>query len=100
IQGGVSYLADLYAQYGDWTTALLAYNAGPGNVARGTVPAVSYDYASSILASAGMSPTDAALEPASGTASASTDDSGDVLAASTGIPTWAWVAGIGALAAV
>jgi soluble lytic murein transglycosylase-like protein len=31
VQGGVSYLAKLYAQFGDWGTALAAYNCGPGN---------------------------------------------------------------------
>jgi len=96
IQGGVAYLSQLYAQYGDWNTALLAYNAGPGNVAAGTVPASSYSYASSVMANAGMSPTQAALTPAAGTSDGSGDDSGDALAVST----WAWVAGIGVLAAV
>ena len=39
IQGGVSYLAKLYKQFGDWTLALAGYNAGPGNVNKyGGVP--------------------------------------------------------------
>lgn len=30
--GGEAYLQQLYAKYGDWPTALAAYNWGPGNV--------------------------------------------------------------------
>jgi len=45
IQGGVNYLAQLYAQFGNWTQALEAYNAGPN----GNLNAVS-GYASSVLA--------------------------------------------------
>src|SRR5579862_2620680 len=33
-QGGVAYLAELFNQFGDWATALTAYNWGPGNVAK------------------------------------------------------------------
>ena len=44
IQGGVSYLAQLYNQFGDWATALAAYNCGPGN------PQGCTGYASSVLA--------------------------------------------------
>lgn len=31
-QAASQYLKDLYAQFGDWTLALAAYNCGPGNV--------------------------------------------------------------------
>jgi soluble lytic murein transglycosylase-like protein len=34
IQGGVSYLQQLYQQFGNWTDALAAYNWGPGNVSK------------------------------------------------------------------
>jgi soluble lytic murein transglycosylase-like protein len=44
IQGGVSYLAQLYAKFGDWATALAAYNCGPGN------PQGCTGYASTVLA--------------------------------------------------
>lgn len=35
IQGGITYLKQLYAKYGDWSTALAAYNFGPGNIDAG-----------------------------------------------------------------
>lgn len=33
-QGGNMYLAQLYAEFQDWATAVAAYNWGPGNVSR------------------------------------------------------------------
>jgi soluble lytic murein transglycosylase-like protein len=45
IQGGLSYLSQLLAQYGgDVSTALWAYNAGPGNVAKGNLPSETANY--------------------------------------------------------
>lgn len=35
IEGGVSYLAKMFARFGDWSKAILAYNAGAGNLAKG-----------------------------------------------------------------
>jgi hypothetical protein len=32
IQGGITYLKQLYQQYGSWDLALAAYNWGPGNL--------------------------------------------------------------------
>jgi hypothetical protein len=49
IQGGISYLAQLYKQFGDWAKALVAYNAGPTAAAAGTAPSVSLTYAQSVL---------------------------------------------------
>ena len=54
IEGGVRYLSNLFGQFGDWQTALEAYNGGPGNVARGTVSSAAQSYAQSILLSAGL----------------------------------------------
>lgn len=55
--GGAQYLESLYKQYGDWETALEAYNEGPGNLQANLVAGVapvSEDYATSILSAAGM----------------------------------------------
>lgn len=51
------YLSDLLKQeHGDLFKALEAYNAGPGRVARGTVPRSSVRYARDILAQEGRQP--------------------------------------------
>jgi len=49
IQGGISYLQQLYAQFGDWNSAIMAYNAGPGSVASGNIPASTQGYLQSVL---------------------------------------------------
>ncbi len=49
VDGGVRYLAHQLATFGDTQTALVAYNAGPGNVNRGTIPERAWDYAVSVL---------------------------------------------------
>lgn len=58
IQGGLTYLQQLYDQFGNWTAALEAYNEGPGRlqgqIAAGTTP-ISAGYASGILSAAGIS---------------------------------------------
>lgn len=48
IQGGLSYLKQMYAKFGNWTQALEAYNAGPNGNLSG-----SSGYAASVLANAG-----------------------------------------------
>lgn len=56
-QGGVSYLADLYDQFGNWVDALTAYNWGPGNVSTygaAAAPASTKQYVANALASAGL----------------------------------------------
>lgn len=50
IYGGISYLAQMYAQFGDWGTALAAYNCGPTCAASGKIPASTQQYVSSVLA--------------------------------------------------
>jgi soluble lytic murein transglycosylase-like protein len=54
ILAGESYLKSLYNQYGDWSTALAAYNEGPGNLAKSGVFPSTQAYVSSIMAAAGM----------------------------------------------
>lgn len=55
IDGGVRYLSQMYSQFGDWRTALEAYNGGPGNVSRGTISNAAQGYADAIM---GQSPSD------------------------------------------
>lgn len=55
VDGGVRYLSQMHSQFGDWRTALEAYNGGPGNVARGTVSPAAQGYADAIL---GAQPAD------------------------------------------
>ena len=50
IQGGVQYLAQLLQKYdGDATMALWAYNAGPGNVSAGVLPAETQAYIPAVV---------------------------------------------------
>lgn len=44
IDACAGYLASMYKYFGDWTKAITAYNAGPGNVSRGTIPAEGIQY--------------------------------------------------------
>jgi len=53
VQGGITYLAQLYRQFGDWNIALQAYNGGQGNVQRGTVSTAAQQYATSVLSASG-----------------------------------------------
>lgn len=46
---GSCYLRLLYDQFGTWPLALAAYHGGPGNMSRGTTPAVSWAYASDVM---------------------------------------------------
>lgn len=50
IQGGLTYLKQLFDKYGDWNTALAAYNFGPGNVDSGASwPTETINYVKKIL---------------------------------------------------
>lgn len=56
INGGAKYLAQLYQQFGDWSLALAAYNAGPGNVTKyGGIPPFSetQNYVANVMNGAG-----------------------------------------------
>ncbi len=77
IEGGVSYLAQLYRQFGDWTRALAGYNGGT------TPPPVSYQYAGSVLDLAQLYGSQAEPAQQGGTELASILPGVD-------IPWWAW----------
>lgn len=57
----LGYLAQLYQKYGNWNSALMAYNEGPANFDKGDQS--SAGYAAGILASAGMSVTGGTTTP-------------------------------------
>jgi hypothetical protein len=72
-QAAMTYMAQLYQQFGDWGTALAAFDWGPGSVAKAQAkssdwlngaPAETQNYVSSILSSAGMDET-TSVTPAS-----------------------------------
>jgi hypothetical protein len=65
IDGGVRYLSQMYSQFGDWRTALEAYNGGPGNVSRGTVSSAARSYADAILGAQGEDFTSIPLDTGS-----------------------------------
>jgi hypothetical protein len=79
IQGGETYLQQMYNQFGNWPDALAAYNEGPGaagsQIAAGQ-PLTSAGYASSILTAAGMPSNSPVSSPSAGSSSGD-DDSGD-----------------------
>lgn len=57
-QGGVAYLAQLFQQFGDWATALTAFNWGEGNVQKygaAAAPASTQVYVANALGAAGLS---------------------------------------------
>jgi len=54
IIAGLKYDQQMYNQFGDWNSALIAYNEGPGAFASGTVVPSAQSYASKILASSGV----------------------------------------------
>ena len=54
VQGGITYLQQLYAQFGNWPAAVAAFNAGPGNVARGTIPSSTVGYVNAVLSGTGL----------------------------------------------
>jgi hypothetical protein len=49
ISGGMRYLSQMHDQFGDWSTAAAAYNAGPGNVSKGRIPAETAAYVPSVM---------------------------------------------------
>jgi soluble lytic murein transglycosylase-like protein len=98
IDGGLAYLSQLYAQFGDWGTALEAYNGGPGNVTRGTVSSAAQSYSASVLAAAGMDSA-SSVTVAPGADSSDSGDSGDDSSDSgSNTALWIGVAAVGLLA--
>lgn len=49
INGGMKYLSQLYSQFHDWNTAVAAYNAGPGNIQNGRIPAETAAYVPAVM---------------------------------------------------
>jgi soluble lytic murein transglycosylase-like protein len=97
---GAQYLAQLYQQYGDWNTALIAYNQGPGALAANGPYSSSQQYAQSILNNAGLADS-ASAGDSSGTLSLSPDTlslSPDSTDASTPAPSYTTPLLIGAAA--
>ena len=89
VTGGVSLLASLYQQFGNWSDALAAYNAGPTHLAAGQ------SYASSILGSINLDST------TSDSIMADLTDGLPDLSSDSGTSSWVWVgvavAGLGLL---
>jgi hypothetical protein len=88
IQGGETYLQQLYNQFGNWNDALMAYNEGPGalqsQLNAGVTP-TSTAYAATILQNAGMSDSSASDTSDSGVDDSGGDDSsGSLWGLSTG----------------
>jgi len=73
---GAKLLSQLYAQYGDWNTALIAYNEGSGNLAKFGPYQSSQDYAATILQNSGLS-TPTSPSGSDSTASNEADSGGD-----------------------
>lgn len=51
LEAGAKYLSRQYRSFGDWSTALWAYNAGPGNARGGVKPQETIDYIAKIMGS-------------------------------------------------
>lgn len=99
IQGGVQLLSQLLSQYGgNVQQALWAYNAGPGSVASGTLPAETASYIPTVLSNAqnfsGVVPAPSSVvENPDLSAGTSLDVSGNTTIAGFTIPTTYAIAG-------
>lgn len=82
INGGIAYLAQLFQQFGDWATALAAYNWGPTNVMKygaAAAPASTQNYVSSILAASGPAASASPSAPLTAAPSPVADDDSSVI---------------------
>lgn len=87
IAGGIAYLQQLYKKYGDWSTALAAYNWGPGNVdTKPSIPSSVTNYVNSVLGIAGSSAQVASIDTG-------VDSLGDLAPADPGGVNPLWIAG-------
>ena len=95
---GAKYLSQLYAQYGDWETALIAYNEGPGALASHGVYPSSQAYASGILSDAGIMSSDSSSSgPSLFDPGAVASSDGSAVDTSAGLSPWV-LAGLAAAA--
>jgi hypothetical protein len=91
IQGGVTYLAQMYQQFGSWPLALAAYNWGPDKLQRSlqngtSIPAGVQSYVAAVMSAAGVgavtaavaSPSYGAQAPSPAFSPQINDDAGDV----------------------
>ena len=72
---GLTYLQQLYNQFGNWSDALIAYNEGPGTLSKGTIYPSSQSYADSILSAAGIDSSNTSDFASTDLLSASSDSS-------------------------
>jgi hypothetical protein len=93
IEGGIDYLRQLYNQFGSWLKALAAYNGGPGRMARGTTPDVSWRYAEDVIARSGSFGGTVDIE-----APEANYDLASAVPDLSGVPNWAWLAAVGVAA--
>lgn len=94
IDGGVRYLSQMISRFGV-EMGLVAYNAGPGNVSRGTIPSSSQNYAASVLGQAEI--YQASAPPPSDGGGQPEFQMASILPDLSGVPTWVWLAGGGLL---
>jgi Transglycosylase SLT domain len=92
IQGGETYLQQLYNQFGNWPDAIMAYNEGPGalqsQLNAGVTP-TSTGYAQSILTNAGIDDNSSADAPED---SEDLGDTDDTTSGFLGLSSGTWVA--------